>query len=92
MSSGTEDDEDEGYNIPEITHSVIFKCIGAHKEIEYQEMLALASKNIDNGKNVSVKIKPEPDNPYVNRAVAFICQTGKCRVEKNWLCGKRGCR
>ena len=69
ISSGT---EDEGYNIPEITHSVVFKCIGAHKEIE---VLALASKNIDIGKKVSVKLKPEPDNPYDNRAIAFICQT-----------------
>ena len=55
VSSGTEDDvssgtEDDGYNIPETTHSVIFKCIGAHKETEYQEILAMVSKNIDNGK------------------------------------------
>ena len=54
---------------------MLFLNVLVHTKIEYQEILALASKNIDNGKNVSVKLKPEPDNPYDNRAVAFICQT-----------------
>ena len=72
LRPGTKDDGDD---IPEITHSVVFKCIGAHKEMEYQEILALANKNFNDGKRVSVKLKPELDNPYDNKAVAFICQT-----------------
>lgn len=71
VSSGTEEDND----IPEITHGVVFKCIGAHKEMDYQETLALVSRNLNSGKTVSVKLKPEPDNPYDNNAIAFICQT-----------------
>ena len=42
VSSDSEDDDNDG--IPAITHTVIFKCIGAHKEDEYQEHLALAKK------------------------------------------------
>ena len=34
----TTSDEDEETTIPEITHTVVLKCIGAHKEREYQEM------------------------------------------------------
>ena len=33
--------------IPEITHSVIFKCVGVLKEHRYQETLAAASKNLE---------------------------------------------
>ena len=69
-SDGQEDD-----SVPEITHSVIFKCIGVHKEIEYQDTLALASRNRNDGKTVSVKLKPEPDNPYDTNTVVFVCQT-----------------
>ena len=43
--------------------------------MEYQEILALANKNLNDGKRVSVKLKQELDNPYDNKAVAFICQT-----------------
>jgi len=46
-SNGEEDD-----SVPGITRSVIFKCIGLHKEMEYQDMLAVASRNRDNGKTI----------------------------------------
>ena len=68
-SDGEEDD-----SVPEITHSVIFKCISVHKEMEYQDTLALVSRNRNDGKTVSAQLKPEPENPYDTNAVAFVCQ------------------
>ena len=42
----TTSDEDEETTIPEITHMVVFKCIGAHKERKYQETLVLTSQKL----------------------------------------------
>ena len=57
-------DEDEEDTITEITHTVVFKCIGAHKERQYQETLALASRKLKENSKVQVKLQPEPDNRY----------------------------
>ena len=35
--------------VPTITHSVVFKCIGSHKEHRYQELLTLANKKVKDG-------------------------------------------
>ena len=53
---------------------MIFKCIGAHKESEYQDQLELAKKNLKDGNSVAVKLNPEPDNPYDSKAIAFLCK------------------
>ena len=47
-----DDDTKVPSDIPSITHSVIFKCIGNRKEHRYQELLALAKKKINEGKTV----------------------------------------
>jgi len=46
-----EDDEDTSStdDIPAITHSVVFKCIGSVKKHEYQETLALVKKKMCEG-------------------------------------------
>ena len=67
-------------SVPAITHSVIFKCIGAHKEIHYQEILAAANRKLEKGTKVPVKLDPEPQNKYDNRAIAFVCQID----DTNW--------
>lgn len=69
-------DEDE---VPPITHSVVFKCIGSMKEFRYQELLALASKKLKEGGTVPVKLQKEPTNPADSRAIAFMCQ-----VDEQW--------
>ena len=48
--------------VPTITHSVVFKCIGCHKEHRYQGLLSLANKKVKDGSTVSVKLQPQPDN------------------------------
>ena len=70
----TTSDEDEENTIPEITHTVVFKCIGAHKKRQYQETLALASRKLKENSTVQVKLQPEPDNRYDSKAIAFLCK------------------
>jgi len=41
--------------VPNITHSVVYKCIGQLKESQYQELLVIASKKIHKGEVVPVK-------------------------------------
>ena len=71
----TEDTSNEDDLVPAITHSVLFKCIGADKERKYQEVLFTAAKKHGEGINVPVKLQPEPSNKYDSKAIAFMCQT-----------------
>ena len=66
-AKATSDSDDD--DIPVITHTVIFKCIGAHKETEYQDQLELAKKNLKDGNSVAVKLNPEPDNRCNSKAI-----------------------
>ena len=68
----TSDDDD---SVPAITHTVLFKCIGADKEKIYQDVLYMVAKKHGEGINVPVKLQPEPNNKYDNKAVAFMCRT-----------------
>ncbi len=66
--TGNTEPTDKAAQTHHITHSVIFKCIGANKDEKY---LCLASRNI---KEVQVKLTPEEDNPKNARAIAFTCK------------------
>ena len=72
-----EEEEAEDHGVPAITHSVVFKCIGATKELRYQELLALANRQMRNGQIVPVRLQKEPGNPVDSNAIAFICQADK---------------
>ena len=79
MSNSPQPDLDDALDsdndfIPAITHTVNFKCIGADKQRRYQDILYLAAKECGEGINVPVKIEPEPNNKFDNKAVAFMCQ------------------
>lgn len=65
----------------QITHSVVFKCIGCTKEGRYQHILSMASKKIKQGQAVSVKLQKEPDNVKDSRAIAFVCNAN-CQWER----------
>ena len=65
--------------VPTITHSVVFKCIGSHKEHHYQELLSLANKKIKDGSTVPVKLQPEPDNQFDCKAIAIMTT-----IEDKW--------
>jgi len=68
--------------MPAITHSVVFKSIGCHKEQRYQDTLALAKRKINDGFTVSVKLQPEPDNPVDTKAIALMCQVHQDKWER----------
>ena len=50
VTTSSESDDD---SIPAITHAVIFKCIGVHKERRYQDILCEASRKLDDGATAS---------------------------------------
>lgn len=58
----------------DITHSVVFKCMGTVKEVEYQTILSKVAKQMDEGQTVPVRLNKEPDNAYDSRAIAFLCK------------------
>ena len=61
---------------PDITHVIVFKCIGAARDKKQQEALEKAFCARENGEIVQVKIEPEPTNPYDSKAI--------CKVEGTW--------
>ena len=68
-------------NEPTVTHSLIFKCIGAVRDKGQQEALERAYMARQTGETVPVKIEPEPKNPYDSKAICFKCMVGEwCRI------------
>ena len=65
--------------IPEITHSIVFKCIGVLKEHRYQETLAAIAQKLRGGVVVPVRLTKEPQNPVDAQAIAF-----ECKVDTKW--------
>lgn len=65
-----------------ITHSVVFKCIGATKSVCSQEVLAQAAKKLKKAENVEVRLRKEPFNPKDSQAIAFECTLGNDHWER----------
>ena len=74
LSQSSEQEDSDVDPVPNITHSVIFKCIGQLKENRYQELLAIASKKMKQSEVIPVKLQKEPDNQYDAQAIAFMCK------------------
>lgn len=68
-----DDEPEQTYPDTGAFHSVIFKCIGANKDVISQETLERASGLMSHHENVRVEIKPEPHNPKDSQAIAFMC-------------------
>ena len=51
-----------------MTHTVTFKCIGASKSADAQQVLKKVSEKLRLHQHVSVDIFPEPDNPFDSKA------------------------
>ena len=67
-ASGSDDPEDEA-----LTHVVVFKCIGSNRDKRSQVVLKEVSAKLERGEVVQVKMKPEPQNPFDAKAMAFVC-------------------
>ena len=65
--------------VPAITHTVVFQCIGVTKEKKkYQDTLKYAKKRLDDdGVKLPVKLRPEPDSKWDSKAIAKIIWVGK---------------
>lgn len=61
-----------------VTYTEVFKCIGASRDPNCQEVLASASQQLKKG-NVEVQLRLEPENPFDSRAVEFVC-----KVDNQW--------
>lgn len=59
------------------THTTTFKCIGCHKEVQYQQALRRASELRSKGELIQCKVEREPNNPYDSHAIAFFCKLSK---------------
>ena len=62
--------------IPEITHSVVFKCIRVLKEHRYQETLVTASRKLQDGEAVPARLTKELIDAHV---IAF-----ECKLDSEW--------
>ena len=78
MGEGSESckESDDVYS----TDTVTFKCIGASRELYSQEALAAAKQKLEKGEAVTVRILPEPNNPYDSNTIAL-----QCKVDNNWV-------
>ena len=74
------DEEEQGVKeIPYITHTVVFKCIGCVRDAEYQNTLRAVRDLIAQGEFVPVRLNPEPTNIKDARAIAF-----ECNIKDQW--------
>ena len=72
----TESDTDEEENVLDKLSTVTLKCIGVTRDPSYQESLLSAHRLLTEGKNVPVKLVPEPTNPYDSHAISIQCEVG----------------
>ena len=64
------------FNAGFTTHTVTFKCMGTTKDIGHKETFRAAAASLREGSDVSVRLRPEPNNPVDANAIAFDCQMG----------------
>ena len=74
-SSATPDDLPIGSQQPSASNSPQ-QLLNDMSDWRYQEELCLAAKKRGEGTNVPLKLEPEPDNRYDNKAVTFMCRIG----------------
>lgn len=64
------------FQLPAVTHTVTFKCIGAVREEKQQVALHEACLKLKRNEHVEVKLQPEPTNCWDSKAIAFMCFVG----------------
>ena len=70
------DSDTDGEDVTDKLSTVTLKCIGVTRDPSYQESLLSAHRLLNEGKNVPVKLVPEPTNPYDSHAISIQCETG----------------
>lgn len=72
-SESDEQDELESTSSTRSTHTITFKRIGAVHDGRSQDILQTARDRIQQGHVIPVRMKPEPDNMFDEKAIAFEC-------------------
>ena len=81
VSDSTDDESDDSEPLPSssgaapLSHTVVFKCIGAVRDTQSQRVLYQAKNKLGSGWSVPVRMRPEPTNIRDARAVVFECKT-----------------
>ena len=70
------DTEEDLVNEQPDTNTLVFKCMGCHKETRYQKALEKVRDLMAEGKSVPVAIVHEKINIYYARALAFVVPVG----------------
>lgn len=70
----TNDSESERVNEQPNTNTLVFKCMGCHKETCYQKALERVCDLMAEGGSVPVAMVHEKTKIYNARALAFVCQ------------------
>lgn len=78
-SLSTDSDLEDGAPIATQLSTVTFKCIGVTRDPVYQAALNSASKLLQEGLTVPVKLVPEPNNTFDSRAISF-----QCYIDNSW--------
>lgn len=81
LSDSESEHEADTFVLPEITHTVVFKCIGATHNQQSQEVLSEAANLIKKGTEIPVKLMKEPENEFDSKAIAFHCKL----PTKDWI-------
>lgn len=67
----------------DLLHTVAFKCSDATRDSQQQHVLKEVYQLIESNETVSVRIEPEPSNPYDAKAcLYYLCWR---QMAKNWL-------
>lgn len=68
------DSDDNTVTLPDVPHTVVFKCIGASRDSHSQLILQTARNVIASGGTVPVRMRPEPTNIFGSQAIVFECE------------------
>lgn len=66
-------------NLPAVTHTVTFKCVGSVHDFKKQLVLSKISRLLMEKKAVEVRIRPEPNNQFDAKAICF-----ECLIDQKW--------
>lgn len=77
--SEPETEDAEGERTLDVTHTVIFKCIGSNRSSSSQSILKAITELSVDAQDVPVMLYPEPENPVDSEAIAF-----RARVSGKW--------
>ena len=74
VQSDSDQNSNSEEELPQKTHTVKFKCVGATYDKTSQQTLAEVCQLLQKGDDIPVNIFLEPTNKYDSKAICFKCQ------------------